>query len=181
MSNYIRSKAPGATYFFTTRLADRNSTLLTDKVELLRQTMRLALQRYPFEIDAIVILPSAIHTLWILPEGDADYSTRWSFIKSTFSRALPMPEDRTALQKTRKEKGIWQRRYWEHKIRSAQDLALHRNLIHTAPVQAGHAKLPTDWAWTSLHRDLANAHKAANNERPERFSAMNLKTKASAA
>ncbi|WP_187428716.1 REP-associated tyrosine transposase [Roseobacter fucihabitans] len=181
MSNYIRSKAPGAAYFFTAHLADRNSTLLTDEINLLRHAMRCTLQRYPFEIDAIVILPSTIHTIWHLSEGDADYSRRWSFLKSTFSRSLPVPEHRSALQKSRKEKGIWQRRFWEHKIRSAQDLALHRNLVHTAPVQRGFVATPSDWTWTSVHRDLADAHRAANPAPPQRFSSFQRRARSPAA
>ncbi|WP_299782801.1 transposase [uncultured Roseobacter sp.] len=176
MSKYIRSQTPGATYFFTARLADSRSTLLTDEVDLLRRCVRETITRYPFAIDAIVILPAAIHTLWTLPEGDADFSTRWSFLKSRFSRALPEPPGRTATQFKRSEKGIWQRRFWEHRIRSAHDLALHRTLIHTAPVQAGLVDRPSDWSWTSLHRELATSNASENASQPVRFSTMGLKT-----
>lgn len=180
MSNYIRSKVPGATYFFTARLADRNSTLLTDKVDLLRQATRRTRDRYPFRIDAIVILPAVIHTIWTLPESDADFSTRWSFLKSSFSRALPAPEHRSPTQRMRREKGIWQRRFWEHRIRSPQDFKLHCNLIHSAPVQARLVSSPADWAWTSLHRDLVQSHKATHPSRPKPFSKMTLKATSSA-
>src|SRR5580704_10773288 len=30
-----------------------------------------------------------LHALWRLPDGDADYATRWSLFKSGFSRGLP--------------------------------------------------------------------------------------------
>ncbi|WP_299826897.1 transposase [uncultured Roseobacter sp.] len=176
MSKYIRSQTPGATYFFTARLADSRSTLLTDEVDLLRRCVRETITRYPFAIDAIVILPAAIHTLWTLPEGDANFSTRWSFLKSQFSHALPDPSARTKTQCARREKGIWQRRFWEHRIRSAHDLALHRTLIHTAPVQAGLVDRPSDWTWTSLHRDLATSDVTSNAPPPVRFSTMGLKT-----
>lgn len=176
MSKYIRSQTPGATYFFTARLADRRSTLLTDEIDLLRRCVRETITRYPFVIDAIVILPAAIHTLWTLPAGDADFSTRWSFLKSQFSRALPIPSTRTATQCERTEKGIWQRRFWEHRIRSAHDLALHRTLIHTAPVHAGLVDRPSDWNWTSLHRELATSHLRVSVSHPVRFSTMGLKT-----
>lgn len=176
MSHYIRSKTPGATYFFTARLADRSSTLLTDEIDLLRSVTRRTRDRYPFRIDAIVILPSAIHTIWTLPEDDADFSTRWSFLKGAFSRALPDPFHRSPQQQARREKGIWQRRFWEHRIRSPQDFALHCKLIHSAPVHAGLVRSSADWVWTSLHRDLAVARKTAHPTRPKPFSDMNLKT-----
>ncbi|WP_299403993.1 transposase [uncultured Roseobacter sp.] len=175
MPHYIRSQPPGATYFFTARLADRDSTLLTDRIELLRQVTRLARQRYPFEIDAVVILPAAIHTLWTLPRGDADCSIRWRFLKSAFSRAVPTADDHPNVKRVRTDKGIWQRHFWEHRIRSPQDLALHRTLIHTAPVQAGLVDDPLDWAWTSLHRDMAVAHPATYPEPPKPFGALKLK------
>lgn len=175
MSNYIRCKAKGATYFFTAHLADRSSTLLIDRVDLLRSVMRLTMQNHPFSIDSIVVLPACIHTIWTMPTGDADYSKRWSYLKSNFSRALPASQTRTAAQVSRKEKGIWQRRFWEHRIRDVQDLARHRNLIHTAPVQSGLVAAPTDWAWTSLHRDLGNAHRDANAEAPQRLSTLKFK------
>ena len=176
MADFIRSNTPGATFFFTARLADPQSTLLTDQIVRLRSAMRETVSRYPFTIDDIVVLPAAIHTLWTLPEDDADFSTRWSFLKSRFSRALPAASNRTTSQIARKEKGIWQRRFWEHRIRSAHDLMLHRRLIHTAPVAAGLVERPSDWSWTSLHRDLADRHQSAHQKPPPRFSAMGLKT-----
>lgn len=155
MSNYIRRHAPGGTYFFTIRLTDRNAQTLCREIVLLRQAMRATLARYPFRIDAITVLPNVIHTLWTLPPGDSKYATRIAMLKSRFSRALPMPPDRTPTQIRRGEKGIWQRRYWEHHIRDAADLARHRDLIYLSPVHAGLCATPQDWPHSSLHRDLA--------------------------
>lgn len=173
MGNQIRSKTPGGTFFFTARLADPRSTLLTDQVELLRRAMRDTVNRYPFTINDIVVLPAVIHTIWTLPEADADFSIRWSFLKSRFSRALPALDTRTATEILRNEKGIWQRRFWEHRIRSAHDLLLHHKLIHTAPVEAGLVTRAGDWSWTSLHRDLAMEH---SHMPAPKFSTMRLKT-----
>ncbi len=154
MPNYIRRRDPGATYFFTIRLAARGDDLLTRRIALLRQCMRATLQRFPFRIDAITVLPATIHTLWTLPPDDANYPARIAMLKSRFSRACPMPPDRTPAQIRRGEKGIWQRRYWEHVIRDAQDYERHRALIYLSPVHAGLCPRPQDWPHTSLHRDL---------------------------
>ncbi len=67
-----------------------------------------------FHIDAMVILPDRLHRVWTLPEGDADYPTRLALIKSGFSRVKPKEERRSASRITKGERGIWQRRYWEH-------------------------------------------------------------------
>lgn len=176
MADDLRSDTPGETFFFTARLADPRSRLLTDQVALLRKAMRDTVKRSPFTIDAIVILPAAIHTLWTLPAGDADCRSRWRLLKSRFSRALPALDHRTTLQMDARRNGIWQHGVWEHRIRSAQDFALHRSLIHTAPVQAGLVDRPADWRWTSLHRDLADAHATDHSTPPPRFSRTGLRT-----
>jgi putative transposase len=87
MVHYRRARIPGATYFFTVTLRDRRSDLLVRRVDLLRQVFRGVRHKLPFAIDAVVILPDHIHTIWTLPPADADYSGRWRAIKAGFSRA----------------------------------------------------------------------------------------------
>lgn len=155
MPNYIRAFRPGGTFFFTVRLADRNSDLLVRDVGRLRAATRHTLGFYPFRIDAICVLPNTIHTVWTLPPGDSNFSKRWSLLKSTFSRGQPHSPHRTQTQIARSEKGIWQRRFWEHCIRSAEDLRTHVTMIHTSPVQAGLCPRPEDWPYSSIHRARA--------------------------
>ena len=149
MANYIRRYVPGGTYFFTVRLQDRTADLLIAEIALLRDAVRLCQKQKPFRIDAAVILPAEMHMIWTLPAGDADFSGRWRMIKSTFSRHLDPPASQTPIQQRRGEKGIWQRRFWEHVIRDEADLALHHHLIVTAPVRAGLVRHPRDWPFGS--------------------------------
>src|SRR5882757_5588846 len=114
-------RANGSAFFFTVVLADRSSHLLVDKIDRLRQAYRVVQERRPFETIAICILPDHVHAIWKLPEGDADFSTRWSLIKSDFSRGLDA-QPRSESKLAKREKGIWQRRYWEHAIRNEADL-----------------------------------------------------------
>lgn len=88
MTAYRRNFVPGGCFFFTVNLAERKLSLLTDHIGLLRTAFRETHQRHPFTIDAIVVLPDHLHTVWTLPEGDADFAMRWQLIKSTFSRGL---------------------------------------------------------------------------------------------
>ncbi len=155
MSNYICRRSPGDTFFFTIRLADRNSDLLVRHIANLRRAMRHTKHRHAFQIDAIAVLPAVIHTIWTLPAGDTNYPNRIGMLKSRFSRTQPMPPHRTLTQIQRGEKGIWQRRYWEHQIHDEADFTRHRNLIYQSPVHAGLCPTPQDWPHTSLHRDLA--------------------------
>ncbi|MGB3314332.1 MAG: transposase [Albidovulum sp.] len=158
MSCYRRQIVPGGTYFFTVRLEDRRSDLLLREIELLRDCLRLCRRRWPFVIDTAVILPDHLHMIWTLPDGDGNFSARWRLIKSSFSRNVPPPGVRAPSKVARGEKGIWQRRFWEHRIRDDADLGVHRDLILTAPVRAGLVARPQDWPFSSIHRDLAAGH-----------------------
>jgi putative transposase len=53
---------------------------------------------------------------------------------------------------SRREKGVWQRRYWEHAIRDDADLARHVEYIHFNPVKHGHVSRVADWPHSSFHR-----------------------------
>ena len=81
--------------------------------------------RHPFAIDAMVVLPDHIHAVWTLPPDDADFSLRWRLIKIAFAQAIPKTEPRSAVRIARGERGIWQRRFWEHLIRDEEDFRRH--------------------------------------------------------
>lgn len=121
---------PGLRYFFTVNLADRRATLLVDHLDLLRDAIRYTRKRHPFDIDAMVVLPDHLHAVWTLPSGDADFPLRWRLIKTWFSRNLLHGEHRRASHVDKSERGIWQRRYWEHLIRDETDLARHVDYVH---------------------------------------------------
>jgi len=154
MSAYQRLVVPGGTYFFTVRLQDRASRLLVERVDLLRAACRLCIARWPMQIDTAVILPDHLHMIWTLPAGDGDFSARWRLIKSTFSRHVAGPEHVSSSMAARGEKGVWQRRFWEHLIRDEADLAAHRTFALNAPVRAGLVARAQDWPLSSLQRDL---------------------------
>ena len=142
----------GATFFFTVALLDRRSALLVEQIGLLREAVRKAKAARPFHIDAWVVLPEHMHCMWTLPEGDSDYSNRWKDIKSVFSRSLPKREYRDLVRTKKGERGIWQRRFWEHAIRNEADYYAHFNYIHLNPLK--HQLVPhvRDWPYSSFHR-----------------------------
>ena len=149
---YRRATAKGATYFFTVNLADRSSSLLTENIDLLRSAFRAVRQNHPFDIEAMVILPDHLHSIWCLPDNDADFATRWTLIKAYFSRRIPRME-RIGNSRSRKgEREIWQRRYWEHLIRDDVDRQRHVDYIHFNPVKHGYVSRAIDWPYSSLHR-----------------------------
>jgi putative transposase len=151
MPQYVRAKIKGSVFFFTVVLAERPSDLLVNEINSLRKIYRTIQRRRPFETIAICVLPDHAHALWQLPEGDADFSTRWSLIKSGFSRGLD-GRARSASKAAKREKGIWQRRYWERAIRDEADLERHVDYIHFNPVKHGHVHRVADWPHSSFHR-----------------------------
>ena len=149
---YRRAKLAGATYFFTLTLADRREHLLTENIQQLRHAIKHVQDKHPFVIDAMVVLPEHLHALWTLPVGDAEYSTRWALIKAGFSRSIAK-EEKISLSRQRKgERGIWQRRFWEHLIRDENDFTRHVDYIHYNPVKHGHVMQCCDWPYSSFHR-----------------------------
>ena len=137
MPEYRRHRVPGATYFFTANLLDRRSYLLVHEITALRAAIRDVNTRAAFHIDAWVVLPDHMHCIWTLPPGDADYSGRWRALKKRFTKAIPPGETRLPTQLRRGERGIWQRRFWEHTIRDERDYAAHMDYIHFNPVKHG--------------------------------------------
>jgi len=154
MPNYRRAFVPGGCWFVTVNLLDRRGSLLSDHVEALRDAVRATRRTYPFRIDAIVVLPDHLHAVWTLPTDDTDFSVRWRLIKARFARALPPGERLSLARQRRNERGIWQRRFWEHLIRNESDYARHVEYCYINPVKHGLVSRVCDWPHSSFHRDV---------------------------
>lgn len=154
MSNYIRPKVAGGTVFFTVNLAERGSDLLLREIESLRWSVAEVAHRRPFMIDAWVVLPDHMHAIWTLPANDHDFSTRWKEIKAGFSRNVGCVGPRSASKRAKGEAGLWQRRFWDHHIRSVADYRGHMQYCWANPVRHGLTERATDWPYSSIHRDI---------------------------
>ena len=153
MDRYRRNFIPGGSYFFTVSLHDRQARCLTEHIDLLRAAFRDTQRRYPFSIDAIVILPEHLHAIWTLPNGDADYPGRWRHLKGRFTRALHRAG--VSIRGNTGGEGIlWQPSDWEHSLRDAADRQRHVDYIHFNPVRHGHVAAAGDWPYSSFHRHV---------------------------
>ena len=94
--------------------------------------------------------------------GDVGYPLRWALIKAGFSRRLAKDEHIRASHLAKRERGIWQRRYWEHQIRDEIDLARHVDYIHYNSVKHGWATHPVDWPHSTLHGTIERGMAASN-------------------
>src|SRR5688572_30158789 len=115
MPNFRRNYVPGGMYFFTAVTHERRPILTTDLGRrCLREAIAAEQARAPFELLAIVLLPDHLHTVWVLPDGDADYSTRWRRIKDRFTRQFLKgggQEGTTTPSRLRhQERAVWQHR-----------------------------------------------------------------------
>lgn len=151
---YRRNRVPGGTYFFTVTLWNRRSSLLVDRIDDLRESVRHVLREKPFRIDAWVVLPEHLHAVLTLPPGDDDYSGRWKFIKGRFTHRLVAAGLPIAKNK-RGEYALWQGRFWEHTIRDEADFAHHVDYVHYNPVKHGWVRRVRDWPYSTFHRDVA--------------------------
>jgi putative transposase len=151
MVNYRRNLVPGGTFFFTVALVDRRSDRLTSHIAALGDAFRKAQAERPFAVDAIVVLPDHLHSIFPLPPGDADFSHRWRRIKTVFTERLR----RDGIDLPARDSAgfaLWQRRFWEHTVRDAADYARHVDYIHNNPAKHGYVTNPGDWPYSSLHR-----------------------------
>lgn len=155
MPTYVRAIVPGGTFFFTVVSNFRRPILTTPQG---RASLRAAIEQtrvdHPFEIDASVLLPDHLHMIWTLPEGDADFSSRWRLIKSRFTIGYRVPgASGTGVSTSRRkhgERGYWQRRFWEHTVRNDEEFERLCDYIHYNPVKHGHASCPHAWPYSSF-------------------------------
>ena len=157
MSNYRRANTPGACYFFTVVTFRRRPILTDDDCRIwLHNAIINTQKRYPFTIDAWVLLPDHLHCIWTLPEDDNDFSVRWNGIKRRFTSAakhrLHKPEWVNASKQKHREGTIWQRRFWEHQIRDDKDYQRHMDYIHYNPVKHGLVKTVNEYPHSTFHR-----------------------------
>lgn len=155
MTQYRRHFRQGGTYFFTVNIANRSLPLLTRHIHLLRQAFISVRNDLPFTQDAVIILPDHLHTIWTLPQGDSDFSTRWKKIKARFSRSIAVTTPASPSRKQKGERNIWQRRFWEHVIRNDLDYQRHLDYIHYNPVKHGYCSQVKDWPYSSFHSYVA--------------------------
>src|SRR6185312_14220033 len=157
MPNYRRYRVEGATYFFTLVTYDRSPFLCTNEARsLLREPIDKCRNIWPFVVDAIVLLPDHLHTMWTLPDGDTDYSRRWGWIKKEFTKAWidgGHREGTVSLGASRKRQhGVFQPRFWEHLISNEEDFVNHADYLHYNPVKHGYVQRVADWPWSSFHQ-----------------------------
>ena len=150
MTDYRHNRVPGQSYFFTVRLIDPASTLLTEHINAFGEAIRQARGKKPFHVDAWVVLHDHAHAIWTLPPGDYDCASRWRAVKIAFSKSVRKSRPMHARNAV-----IWQRHFQEHPIRDDSDYRRLVDYVHANPVSHGLCRETADWPWSSIHRFLA--------------------------
>ena len=156
MADYRRCYVPGGSFFFTVVTERRAAILGNDRArDLLRAALRDCRQRWPFRLDALVMLPDHLHAIWTLPPEDSDYSKRWGMIKKHFTQswlaAGGHEQPRNDSRHRYRRRGVWQRRFWEHTLRDEYDYARHFDYLHYNPVKHGLVRSPRYWPYSTFH------------------------------
>jgi putative transposase len=159
---YKRVLLSGQSYFFTVNLADRQSNLLVENIQHLRQVFGEIKRNHPFIIEAMVVLPEHLHCIWTLPQGDYDDAKRWALIKARFSFTTPRSELISRARQSKRERSLWQRRFWQHRIDNNCDMEHHINYIHSNPVKHGYVLKASDWPYSSIHKYIRKGILPAN-------------------
>jgi len=161
MSNYRRFYNDNYKYVFFTLVTNMRHPILIENIDILRSSFIYVLNKFKFEIFAISVLKDHIHMILKL-ENNNEYSEIIRLIKYYFSTHITK-DDYCRLDKTecahkisnskirKREKGIWQRRYWEHTIKNEHDLNKHLDYIHYNSLK--HYNIyPKDWKYSSFNK-----------------------------
>jgi putative transposase len=159
MSNFRRTQKPGGYYFFTVVTHNRTPFLTTPLARsILHSVWQHIQEKHPFQSLAICLMPEHLHCIWGLPDGDDDYSTRWALIKKQFTyhwlKAGGEEITQSQSRHKRRHRGVWQKRFWEHRIRDRRDLAKHIHYIHWNPVKHKLVEKVEDWPYSSYHQHM---------------------------
>lgn len=153
MPNYKRIYLKGHYYFITVTTYNRNNILIQN-IDLLRKSFECSKQMFEFDIIAIVVLPDHMHLI-LKPETPADYSKIIGKIKRDFTKALDDEYIDKNISKSRikrKEKGVWQRRFYEHTIRNEKSFNDLLDYIHFNPVKHGYVQNVKNWKYSSFNK-----------------------------
>ena len=160
MPDYRRAYEPGGTFFFTL-VAEGRAPILCDDLArpILHKAIAECAASRPFTLDGFILLPDHLHAMLTLPPGDADYSTRWAFIKARFTRewlgAGGAERPRTGSRLWNRRRGVWQRRFWEHRVRDQDDYRCHLDYLHYNPVKHGLTACPHAWPYSTFSKWVA--------------------------
>lgn len=126
--------------------------IFINNIALLKKAFINSKKFFKYEIVAICILPNHIHMI-LNPKNINEYPKIITSIKYYFSRHINVGvETPTYGYLNKGEKGLFQRRFFEHTITTKEELNNHIDYIHYNPVKHTYVKNVQDWSFSSFHK-----------------------------
>ncbi len=149
--NYRRVFIPNS-YLHLIIVSYNRKNIFINNIELLKHALKNAKQFFCFEMVAICVLPDHIHVI-LNPKNIKEYPKIITSIKYYFSKNYNVGVETPTYGYVNKgEKGIFQRRFFEHTITSEEDLINQINYVHYNPVKHGLVNKVKDWKYSSFHK-----------------------------
>lgn len=137
-------------------VAYNRKEIFIKKIELLKKSLKNAMLYFRFKIIAICVLPNHIHMI-LAPHNINEYPKIITSIKYYFSHNYDVGVETPTYGYINKgEKGVFQRRYFEHTICSQEELNNHINYIHYNPVKHNYVQNVKDWEYSTFHKYVEN-------------------------
>ena len=157
MPDYRRAFRPGGTFFFAVVTEDRAPILCAPAARrILHAAIAECRASHPFDLTAIVLLPDHLHAIWTLPQDDTDFSSRWAAIKARLThnwlRSGHRERPRSRSRFKHRNRGVWQRRFWEHAIRDESDFEKHLHYVHYNPIKHALARCAHAWPHSTFQK-----------------------------
>ncbi len=170
MTNLNRCYGQGYLHYITTSCYQRRPLLDADRRDLFLEVLEHVRRRYHFVVVGYVVMPELIHLLVSEPER-GDPSTVMQAVKQGFARRI-LGRLRTEVPTAPRcqcdgEEHIWQRRFYDFVLWTAQKRQEKLHYIHQNPVRRGLVERPEQWRWSSAQHLLGESGPVLVNERVE--------------
>jgi putative transposase len=99
-------------------------------------------RKYRFRVYGYVVMPEHVHLLVSEPASE---------VLATAIQALKISVARRAIQcGTKRDGAFWQKRYYDHNVRTQASFVDKLRYMHRNPVKRGLVDKPEDWKWSSF-------------------------------
>jgi len=161
----------GSTYFITTTVMNHDNIFLLGRNYnlVVINSIKYLLEEHKSDLFAYIIMPSHLHMVLYIPEGESviDFMRDFKRYTSIEIRKLIQKEKRTHLinrlkcnaefSKNQNFK-IWMDRFDDLVITTEKTLGIKVNYIHNNPVKAGNVEKPEDWEFSSAGNYYLDDH-----------------------
>ena len=147
---------------FITVVTKYRREILIKYIDILKESFRISMDKFKYKFIAGIILKNHFHIL-IYSENPNNIPKIIHDIKYNFTKNLPIEyidyinQTLSQSERNRGDKGIWQRRYYDHIIRNENDFNKHLDYIHYNSMKHYNI-LPKNWKYSSFNKFVKNEY-----------------------